>query len=89
MGKKFKGNCDLDLDSKSICDLDLDPTMANVELIQAIFISYNIFKFQDPRSLILELSCLHTHTHRQTDRHTELSTLYLQSKPQVLKWGIQ
>ena len=32
--------------SKSGNGLDLDPTMSNV------FISYNIFKFQDPRSFI-------------------------------------
>ena len=29
----------------SRCDLDLDRTMHNVELIRAIFIYYNMFKF--------------------------------------------
>ena len=32
------GRCDL--------DLDLDRTMPNVELVQAIFIHYNMFKFE-------------------------------------------
>ena len=32
--------------SRSQHDLDLDRTMPNVELIQAIFIYYNMFKFQ-------------------------------------------
>ena len=32
--------------SKSRCDLDLDGTMPNVELILAIIIYYNMFKFQ-------------------------------------------
>ena len=32
--------------SKSRRDLDLDWTMPNVELVQAIFIYYNMFKFQ-------------------------------------------
>ena len=38
--------------SKSCRDLDLDRTMPNVELIQAIFIYYNIFKFHVPRLII-------------------------------------
>ena len=32
--------------SKSRRDLDLDRTMPNVELVRAIFIYYNMFKFQ-------------------------------------------
>ena len=32
--------------SKSRHDLDLDRTMPNVELVQAIFIYYNMFKFE-------------------------------------------
>ena len=45
--------------SKSCRDLDLDQTMPNVELVRAIFIYYNMFKFQV------------TQTHRQTDRRTD------------------
>ena len=33
-------------------DLDLDQTMPTVELIRDIFICYNIFKFQVPRSFL-------------------------------------
>ena len=32
--------------SKSHHDLDLDRTMPNIELVRAIFIHYNMFKFQ-------------------------------------------
>ena len=32
--------------SKSRRDLDLDRTMPNVELVRAIFIYYNMFKFE-------------------------------------------
>ena len=32
--------------SKSCRDLDLDRTMPNVEFLRAIFIYYNMFKFQ-------------------------------------------
>ena len=32
--------------SKSCCGLDLDRTMPNVELVRAISIYYNMFKFQ-------------------------------------------
>ena len=59
-------------ESKSSCHLDLDPTMPNVELIQGMFISYNIFKIQDPRSFIFRVIVLtHTQTGRQTDRQTD------------------
>ena len=43
--------------SKSNREIDLDWTMPNVELIRGLFISYNIFEFQDPRSFIFEVSC--------------------------------
>ena len=57
--------------SKSSRDLDLEWTMPNVELIQGLFISYNIFKFQDARSFVF---CVIVLTHRQTDRHTDTQT---------------
>ena len=53
------------------CDLDLDQTMPNVELIQDIFIYYNVFKFQ----VLDQLS--------QTQRHTTISTLVAVDKPQL------
>ena len=31
---------------QSHCDLDLDRTMLNVKLVRAIFIYYNMFKFE-------------------------------------------
>ena len=82
--------------SKSSRDLDLERTMPNVELIRGLFISYNIFEFQDPRPFIFLSYRAYTQTDRQTDRHTptqtdrqtdrqttETSTLYLRSRPQV------
>ena len=30
-------------------DLDLDPTKPSIELVRAIFIYYNVFKFRVPR----------------------------------------
>ena len=32
-------------------DLDLDPMKLNIELVQAIFIYYNVFRFPVPRSI--------------------------------------
>ena len=58
MGKNFKVNR----------DLDLDRTMPNVELIRGLFISYNIFEFQDPRPFIFLSYRAYTQTARQTDR---------------------
>ena len=37
--------------SKSHSDLDLGPTMPNIELVQDIFIYYNVFQFHVPRSI--------------------------------------
>ena len=54
--------------SKSNRDLDLDRTMPNVEkLIRGYSYPtiYSNFKILD--HLFFELSCLQTHTHRQTD----------------------
>ena len=42
--------------------------MPNVELIQGLFISYNIFEFQDPRPFIFLVIVL---TDRQTDGRTD------------------
>ena len=36
---------------KADSDLDLDPMMLNIEIVQPIFIYYNIFKFHVPRSI--------------------------------------
>ena len=60
--------------SKSRHDLDLDRTMPNVELIRAIFIYYNMFKFEVELFLSYRV---HTHTDTQTDTHTQtdMSTL--------------
>ena len=44
----------------------LDPTMPIIELVRAIFITYNVLEFQVPISvqLLFELSCKkHTCTH--------------------------
>ena len=53
-------------------DLGLDRTMPNVELIRGLFISYNIFEFQD--HLFFEFWCLQTD--RQTDRQTDNGDKY-------------
>ena len=36
---------------KAYSDLDLDPIMPNIELVQAFFIYYKVFKFCVPRSI--------------------------------------
>ena len=51
--------------SKSRRDLDLGPTMPNIELVRVIFIYFNVFKFQVPRSIsfcIIVQTHIHTHT---------------------------
>ena len=48
--------------SKSRRDLDLGPTMPNIELVRVIFIYYNVFKFQVPRSISF---CIIVQTHIQ------------------------
>ena len=58
--------------SKSHCDLDLDQTMPNVELIRAIFIYYNMFKFQVDWTIIF-LVIVYTDT--QTDTQMGMSIL--------------
>ena len=58
--------------SKSRRDLDLDWTMPNVELVRAIFIYYNMFKFKLIEPLFSELCCTQTDTN--TDRHIERRT---------------
>ena len=75
-------SCDKGLDSlycgkwrkMSHHDLDLDRTMPNLEIVRAIFIYYNMFKWFEP--LFFELSCTQTDrpTDRQTDRHTHIHT---------------
>ena len=54
--------------SKSHRDLDLDRTMPNVELVRAIFIYYNIFKFQVDWTIFLVI--VYTDRHTQTDMST-------------------
>ena len=53
-------------------DLDLDRTMAYVELFRAIFIYYNMFKFQVDWTIIFWVI---VYTDTQTDRQTDMSTL--------------
>ena len=55
-------------------DLDLDPTKLNIELIPAIFIYYNVFRFRVPRSISFELLCGHTNTDTHTHTHTHAHT---------------
>ena len=54
--------------SKSRRDLDLDRTMPNVELVRAILVYYNMFKFQVGRTIIFLVI---VYTDRQTHRHTD------------------
>ena len=54
--------------SKSRRDLDLGRTMPNVELVRAIFIYYNMFKFQVNWAIIFLVI---VYTDRQTDTHTD------------------
>ena len=63
--------------SKSRRDLDLDWTMPNVELFQAIFTYYNMFKFKWIEPLFFELSCTQTERRKDThaDTQTDMSTL--------------
>ena len=64
MGKNIQNPC-------HDIDLDLYPTMPRVKLTLVISISYNIFKFQDPISLIL---CFETHTRTHAHTHTHTRT---------------
>ena len=50
---------------KSLCGLDLGRTVANVELVRAIFLYYHVLKFQTEQ-LIIVLTHTHTHTHTHT-----------------------
>ena len=40
--------CIVEIEEKSHSDIDLDPTMLNSELVRAISIYHNIFKFHVP-----------------------------------------
>ena len=51
-------------------DLDLDPMKLNIELVQAIFIFYNVFQFCVPRSISFRV-IVQKHTHTQTHTHTQ------------------
>ena len=53
-------------------DLDLDPTKLNIELVRAIFLYYNVFRFRVPRSisfLIIVQKHTHTNTHRDSNEY--------------------
>ena len=51
-------------------DLDLDPMKLNIELVRAIFIYYNLFRFRVPRSISFWVIVQkHTHGHKHT--HTQ------------------
>ena len=62
-------------------DFGLDRTMANVELVRAIFIYYNIIVvYENGSDLYVQVSSGLNHyffsfrVHRETDRHTEKQT---------------
>ena len=59
---------------KAYSDLILDLTMLNIELVQAIFIYYNVFQFHVPRSITFlsyhAITHTHTHTHKHGHTHT-------------------
>ena len=55
--------------SKSCHDLDLGPTMPNIELVEVIFMYYNVFEFQVLDRFLFELSCK-KHTCTETLTHT-------------------
>ena len=54
--------------SKSRCDLDLGPAMPNIELVQDIFIYYDVFQFPVARCCYFlsyrAKTRKHTHTHK-------------------------
>ena len=50
-------------------DIDLDQTMPNVELVRAIFIYNNMFKFQVDWTSIFLSYRVHRQTHTDTDKH--------------------
>ena len=58
----------VDIISKSSPDLGLGPTMPNIELVQVIFIFYNVFKFHVPR--LISFLSYHAKTHTETHTHT-------------------
>ena len=63
--------------SKSRPDLDLGPTMPNIKLVPVIFIYYNAFKFQVPRSKTHTRKHTHTHTdaHKDSDEYSIVAFL--------------
>ena len=56
--------------SKSRHDLDLGQTMPYIDLVQVIFIYYNVFKFHVPRTISLG-AIVQEHTHTETHTHTD------------------
>ena len=61
---------------KSHTDLDLDHKMPNVELVRAIFIYYNMCKFQVDWSIISwVIVYTEARTHARTHTYTLMSTL--------------
>ena len=59
--------------SNSCHHLDLGPTMPKIELVQVIFIYYNIIKFHVPRKISFRV-IMKKHTHRNTHTHTRTHT---------------
>ena len=55
-------------------DLDLDPMKLYIELVRAIFIYYNVFRFRFLDQFLFELSCKNTHTHKHRRTHTHTHT---------------
>ena len=64
--------------SKPCRDLDLGLTMPNIGFVRVVFIYYNVFKFDVPRSISFRVIMqkhtpgnTHTHTHTYTDAHKD------------------
>ena len=60
---------------KAYNDIDLDPAMANIKLVQAFVIYYNVLKLHDPRLfLVIVQKHTQTHTYTQTQTHTQTNS---------------
>ena len=60
--------------SKSRHDLDLGLTMPSIEVVRVIFIYYNVFKVQVPRSISLSYRA---NTHTPTDAHKDTDEYFI------------
>ena len=63
------------MEKNSCHDLDLGPAMPNIELVQDIFIYYDVLKFRIHRSItFLIITQKHKNTETQKHRNTETHT---------------